>query len=270
MRGIVALAAIGLMGWAAPLWGQPPPSIGSDVDRRTERYRIGTMERVLEHAVEHGATVTRDRLRALIPADVLLSEEATARGFRLAGYGVFFDVLVPNLEGTLPWIYRTLDQTDLGLENALKTLRAMVDAQGGDPEVQQALKRIELQVAPYATAASRSAPSAGTDDAPSTAAAPPAESRAADPILSNPEEAYRAEVIEALMDAMLNHSQGLALSAGEWLTVGARRDDSPRLGVGDSPARTIQISVRADDLRAFLAGQISREQARARMDVRVF
>jgi hypothetical protein len=132
--------------------------------------------------------------------------------------------------------------------------------------VQQALKRIELQLAPYATAAGR-APAA---DAASTTAASPSGPRTADPILSNPEEAYRAEVIEALMDAMLNHSQGLALSTGEWLTVGARRDDSPRLGIGDSPARTIQISVRADDLRAFLAGQISREQARARMDVRVF
>jgi len=118
MFKVVALATVTLMGCAASLWGQTPAPAGSDADRRIERYRIGTMERVLENAVEHGADVTRDRLRAVIPADVLLSEEARARGFRLAGYGVFFDVLVPNLEGTLPWIYRTLDQTDLGLENA--------------------------------------------------------------------------------------------------------------------------------------------------------
>jgi hypothetical protein len=262
MRGIVTLALVGLLGGASPLWGQTPAVGGSDADRRTERYRIGTMERVLENAVEHGATVTRDRLRALIPADVLLSEEAKARGFRLAGYGVFFDVLVPNLQGTLPWIYRTLDQTDLGLQSALKTLRAMVDAQGSNPEVQQALKRLELQVAPYAAAAERSASAAGSDSA--------AASRAADPILSNPEEAYRAEVTEALIDAMLTHSRALELAAGEWLTVGARRDDGARIGVGDSPARTLQISVRADDLKAYLAGQITREQARARMDVRVF
>jgi hypothetical protein len=224
----------------------------ADAEARAQRYQIGTMERVLENAVEHGATVMRDRLRALIPADMLLSESAQARGFRLEGYGMFFDVVVPNLEGTLPWIFRTLDQTDLGLENALKTLRALVEAQGGDTNVQQALKRIELQVAPFA-------------------AAPPASGRGPDAsILGNPEDAYRAEVIDALMDAMLNHSHGLDLVPGEWLTVGARRDDSPRLSVGESPARTIQIGVRADDLRAFLGGQISREDARKRMDVRVF
>ena len=74
----------------------------------------------------------------------------------------------------------------------------------------------------------------------------------------------------ALMDAMLNHSRGLDLAPGEWLTVGARRDDPAQWNVGDSPARTIQISVKADDLRAFLGGQISREEARKRMDVRVF
>jgi hypothetical protein len=266
MRGIVTLALVGLLGGASPLRGQAPAAGGSDADRRTERYRIGTMERVLENAVEHGATVTRDRLRALIPADVLLSEEAKARGFRLAGYGVFFDVLVPTLEGSLPWIYRTLDQTDLGLQSALKTLRAMVDAQGSDPELQQALRRLELQVAPYAAAAERSASARGS----AAADASPAASRAADPILSNPVEAYRAEVMEAVIDAMLTHSRALELAAGEWLTVGARRDGGARIGVGDSPARTLQISVRADDLKAYLAGQITREQARARMDVRVF
>src|SRR6267142_2322247 len=62
------------------------------------RYQIGQMERLLEGAVEHGATVIRDRLQALMPADMLLTENARARGFRLDGYGVFFDVQVPNLE----------------------------------------------------------------------------------------------------------------------------------------------------------------------------
>jgi hypothetical protein len=229
------------------------------------------MERVLENAVEHGASVVRDRLQALIPADMLLSANAQARGFRLAGYGMFFDVIVPNLEGTLPWIYRTLDQTDLGLENALNTLRAMVEAQGSDPRLQEALKRVELQVAPYAAAGTRTgagSPAAGTAESASPrAAASPAN---ADPILKDPEEAYRAEVIAALMDAMLDHSHGLNLAAGDYLTVGARREESPRLAGGDNPARTIQITVKAEDLRAFLGGQISREEARARMNVRVF
>ena len=51
---------------------------------------------------------------------MLLTENARARGFRLEGYGVFFDVEVPSLEGTLPWSFRTLDQNDLGLDSALQ------------------------------------------------------------------------------------------------------------------------------------------------------
>jgi len=78
------------------------------------------------------------------------------------------------------------------------------------------------------------------------------------------------EVINAVMNAMLDYSRGLNLSAGEWLMVGARRDTSSRVGWGDSDARTIQVSVRGADLVAFLGGQISREEARKRMEVKVF
>src|SRR5947208_16720662 len=84
---------------------------------RESRYQIAQMERVLEGAVEHGATITRDRLRAVLPpGDTLMSgENARARGFRLEGYGVFFDVLVPPFETdtTLSWRLRTLDRTSL-------------------------------------------------------------------------------------------------------------------------------------------------------------
>ena len=93
------------------------------------------MERVLEGAVEHGVTVTRDRVQALaqVPADLLVSDNAHARGFRLEGYGVFFDVIVPSFQTTLTWSLRTLDQNDLGLDSALRTLQTHVKT-SGDPE----------------------------------------------------------------------------------------------------------------------------------------
>ena len=115
------------------------------------RYQIGQIERLLEGAVEFAATVFRDRLQALMPADMLLTENARARGFRLEGYGVFFDVEVPSLQGTLPWTFRTLDQNDLGLDSALRTLRSFIERSAtNDVNLQQALERIELQVAPVA------------------------------------------------------------------------------------------------------------------------
>src|SRR5436309_1912083 len=113
------------------------------------RYQIAQMERVLEGAVEHGATVWRNRLQAVMPADWLLSENARVRGFRLDGYGVFFDVQVPMLEGTLLWSFRTLDQNGLGLASAWNVIRSSLEAQAAtNDSIQQALKRLELQVTP--------------------------------------------------------------------------------------------------------------------------
>src|SRR5262245_66570645 len=108
------------------------------------RYQIGQMERVLEGAVEHGVTVTRDRLQAVaqVPADMLVSDNAHARGFRLDGYGIFFDVVVPSFETTLTWTLRTLDQNDLGLDSALRALQSHGKA-SADPDLETPPKRIE-------------------------------------------------------------------------------------------------------------------------------
>lgn len=239
---------------------------------REGRYQLGQMERVLEGAVEHGATVIRDRLQSVMPAEMLLTENARARGFRLDGYGVFFDVEVPDLGGTLTWSYLTLDQNALGLDAALQTLRAYVQAAGNDVNLQQALKRVELQVSPSAMLAA----SGGSAESPAVqtgASAPAAAARgrvADDPVLANPDEAYRTEIREALIDAMLEHSRGLAIGTSEFLTVAARRtDDRPRLAI-DTDARTVVLSIRGVDLAAFLSGQLTRDEARSRIEVRVF
>lgn len=278
MRTLVGLtmAAVGLTASVAS--AQAPDTRRAGDAARTQqqvreaRYQVGQMERVLEGAVEHGATVMRDRLQAIMPADMLLEDNARARGFRLDGYGVFFDVEVPDLGGTLAWSMRTLDQNALGLDAALQTLRSYVQA-GNDVNLQQALKRVELQVAP--SVGLTTSGSAGPVQASSSTAAPsPADARGgartADPVLANPDEAYRTEIKDALMDAMLEHSRGLNVGATEWLTVAARRrDDRPGLGI-DTDSRTVVLSVRGSDLAAFLAGQITPQEARNRIEVRVF
>lgn len=232
---------------------------------REARYQIGQMERVLEGAVEHGAEVMRDRLQAIMPTEMLLTESARARGFRLDGYGVFFDVEVPDLGGTL-WSFQSLDRNDLGLEAALQTLR---QAAGNDVDAQQALRRVELQVSPgRMTAAGGGVAGAMTTG--NSAPAPAAPRAAADPVLSHPDEAYRTEIKDALIDAMLEHSRSLAIAPNEFLTVAARRTDArPRLTI-DTDARTVVLTVRGSDLAAFLGGQITPQDARNRIEVRVF
>jgi hypothetical protein len=263
---------------------------------REARYQIGQMERVLAGAVEHGASEIRDRLAAVVPADMLLTENARVRGFRLDGYGIFFDVEVPSLAGTLMWSFRTLDQNDLGLDSALATLRSYVEQAGAnDVNLQQALKRVELQVAPLSAALTTPAtdPSGASQTVqPQTPGTPgaaalnaaavsgaarnavggsdAARNAAVDPIFRNPDEAYRTQIRDALIDAMLEHSRGLGLASNEWLTVAARRSDDGSGLTIDTDARTIVLRVRGADLTAFLGGQLTRDEARSRIDARVF
>jgi exonuclease VII small subunit len=243
-----------------------------ETEARQQRYEIGLLERVLESAVEHGVTVTRDRLQALaqMPTELLLSDNAHARGFRLEGYGVFFDVTVPSFETTL-WTIRTLDQNDLGLNSAMKQLQ---DAVKGNVNAEQALRRVELQVGPLAPAGRAQQASEARTITGSTQSADARDqpAQAPDQILSDPNEAFRSEVLDALKEAMLNHSSSLGIGPNDWLTIAARgNEDRPRLAPADnSGSRTRIIRLRGSDLAAYLARQITKDEAKQRIDVRVY
>jgi hypothetical protein len=273
VKRIVSIVIAGTVASVASASAQPasPPAATSRIAFE-QRYQIGQMERVLEGAVEHGVAVTRDRLQELaqVPADLLVSDNAHARGFRLENYGVFFDVIVPSFETTLTWSLRTLDQNDLGLDSALRTLQTHIKT-AGDPDLEQALKRVELQVNP-GVARSPATPVSGARKATGSAAAAPGKPGAPDdPIIADPNEAYRTEVIAALKDAMLAHSSALNIGPTEWLTIAAKGDDDrPRLAPADSDARTRIIRLRGSDLADFLAGKITRDEALQRIEVRVF
>jgi hypothetical protein len=287
------------LGIAAASFATASPALAQNarpVDARQVHYQIAVMERVLEGAVEHGATVIRDRLQAVAPnapAQMFILDNPRVRGFRLDSYGVFFDVEVPSFLGSLTWSLRTLDQNDLGLQSALNTIRARLGADPADVDAQQALKRLELQVGSLAPAAAPNAPvptatrvptlpnprrasgsaAGGADQQVGAASVTPAAPvpPADDRILENPNEAYREEVVQALTDAMLDHGSALGIASDEWLTIAARGiQDQPRLGPPDNDAQTVMIRLRGADLQAFRANQISHDEVIKRMDRRVF
>jgi hypothetical protein len=218
---------------------------------------------------------------------LLILDSPRVRGFRLDPYGVFFDVEVPSLNGTLTWSLKVLDQNDSSVQNALNTLRNRIDP--SDAELKQAVDRLAVRVNSSPTVAPVSAPDpkrpvtptlpttrragAGANDRQVTAASvaapgnvPDAEPQ--DNILENPNEAYRNEVVKALSDAMLDYSGALPVSDDEWLTVAARGAyDRPPTGSG---AATIMIRLRGADLAAYRARQISRDEVLKRMEHRVF
>ena len=86
MKRLVSMVIAATVAGAAPAAAQSDtPSPAAARAAAEQRYQIGQMERVLEGAVEHGLTIVRDRVQALaqMPADLLVSENAHARGFRL-------------------------------------------------------------------------------------------------------------------------------------------------------------------------------------------
>jgi hypothetical protein len=279
MRRSIPVVTILVLAAAPPLAAQPGQR--PTAQQRDQRYQITTMERVLEGAVEHGAKVTRDRLQASSWPEMLLTDNARVRGYRLEGYGLFFDVAVPMLEGSLTWSFQTLDQNNLGLESALNALRSLVE-KSGDTSFEQALKRVELQVAPVSINAPASQGLADTRTLTGSAAvtADPGPGsqlpnipgrRNVDAMLSDPVEAFRAEIRDSLMNAMLDHGAALRLTPTDLFTIAARgSDDRTVLGPLRDDAQTIMITVSGSDLTAYLSGQIGRDEARQRMTVRVF
>jgi hypothetical protein len=271
VKRLASIIVVGTVaGWSVPASAQTSAARAA----AEQRYQIGQMERVLEGAVEHGLSVTRDRVQALAqtPPDMLVSDNAHARGFRLEGYGVFFDVIVPSFETTWTWSLRTLDQNDLGIDSAMRTLQTHVKTEN-DPELEQALKRLQLQLGPgVLTRTSVPADQGARNATGSAAAADDRQVDTTDPILSDPNEAYRTEVLQALKDAMLAHSSSLGIGPNEWLTIAAKgNDDRPRLAPADTGSTTRMIRLRGSDLIEFLAGRITRDEAMKRIiEVRTF
>jgi len=278
-RGIVVVAC----GWAlvTPALAQQRQAAAapSKADPQEKaRFEIAVMESVLETAVQRGGMQMTRQWRSAAPEMLLVGGAARARGFRLDGYGVFFVVDVPALSRTVVWTWRMMDRESGVAEADVQSLRKLVGGvtdPGQRKEFEQAIRRIEAKVAPLsrlvdpnAGAAGTARPGAATSAAvamPGAPAAPPLD------MTTDPNEAYTTVVKDALIDAMLDHSQALQVSPDESLTVAAR-DNTARSIDGDDAgdAMTIFIRIKGSDLQALRAGRLTREEARKRVEIREY
>jgi len=288
-RLVVAIASftgIAAMGIAPAAFAQIP----SETDQVKSRQKISLMESVLESSVANGADSLMRAVRVVMPPDALMLTGApSARGYRLEGYGVFFDVEVPALRPTMAWRLRQMvDDNGLGAATAVNQLKAYIDTVQ-DPRqrasLDQALRRLELQVGPVGpvntqvrAANDPQVRAAGGTQTVSTQnigpAAPvtppvPAVDRA---VLDDPASVYTREVSSAIVDAMLENSGPLPIAESEWLTVAARDNIRPdRLVPGDtSNISSIVFRVKGADLAAFHAGRMALEEARQHVEVKQF
>ena len=259
---------------ASPLLAQPAPARQADTEQVIQRrYQITLMENVLSSAVRHAAETMGRRIQAVTPNVVLMTGTARARGFVLPSYGVFFDVEVPALPLSVSWTFRVMER-DLDMGKSLQTIRdtlgALPDAQRRD--VEQALRRIELSVGPIPPTQAQApadprARQAGTVEAASVV--PPTGAGAALPMV-DPDVDYTEVVKNALIDAMLDFSAPMSISADEWLTVAARDSYGPMSPGEIYDAMTIVLRIKGSDLAAFRADRLTREEARKRVEVREF
>jgi hypothetical protein len=255
------------------------------------RYQLASMEDALERAVQLGARLMSRQLQGAMPQLLLLGGDARARGFRLEGYGIFFDVDVPAMRQSVVWSYRMLDLTNAGpagaieaLRDHLKTVRDPVQRR----ELDQLIRQLELQVAPSpGVAASVRGENSGGREGQATAvalskpqpgAAPPSGGApvvAQTPRIAvsedDPNDAYTTAVRDALIDAMLGYSQSLSIGPDEWLTVAARDRGESGLSADDPfDVTTIQLRIKGADLLALHAGRLTVEEARKRVEVREY
>jgi hypothetical protein len=270
MAGALALAAVGTAAAQAPAGGDPGR------ERQIQaRFQVLAMEGVLERAVQLGAQRVRAQVQAVAPDMLFIAGAARARGFWLDGYGMFFDVDVPAMRRSLAWSFRVLEQSDRGLELALAALKrqiAAIDEPAARRDLQQTLEQLEAHVGVPGLAApgapglrSVSRPAQGV-----AAAGYPPEDEART-VLQDPGELYTTQVKNAIVDAMIEYSAPLPLSPAEWLTVAARDQDGSRLQPGDPyEVSTILLRIRGADLAAFRGGQIDRDEARRRVDVKEY
>jgi hypothetical protein len=282
------VAACGLA-LAAPAFAQARHVQLPKPDPQVEaRYQLAIMADVLERAVQQGARLLSRQLP--MSQMMLLGGDARARGFRLDGFGIFFDVDVPAMRQSVVWSWRMLDLTGGGAAGAIEELKAHLKTVTDPAQrktLDQAIRQLELQLVPPGSVADSIRADSAAREGQATVvpmprpqgAAPAGQPSgtqivvAAPPVAGeeNPADIYTAAVKDALMDAMLRYSQSLALGADEWLVVAARDRGEPGVGADDPfDATTIQLRIKGADLQAFHAGRITAEEARARVEVKEY
>jgi hypothetical protein len=244
----------------------------------TRRHSVRMMEAILSRAVLGGAEQLAEQLGNGSPNMSFFTGQARAHGFVLQGYGVFFHVEIPEMQQSLVMSVATLER-DLAVADTLDSLRRGVSAvPEGAPKLQieEALKRLELQVGMPALADTRGAANRNmirTADTTTTSTAPapmPDLPPVPMPVLRDPSGAYRAAIKAALIDAMLDHSRGMNIQPDEWLTVAAHRGDSsfgPSEIVNSS---TLVLSIKGSDLALYDADRTRKDEVRKRVETREF
>ncbi len=253
----IAAAAVAALLPPALAAQTPPAAAGASAEQVRMRRDIAAFERALESAVNEGAQRLGQHVQtSATPQSVLLTGLNRARGFRLEGYGILFDVEFPSIRRTVAWTLRALGAPDPELLAAMKELRSNAEHLA-DPRTREELDRAIRTLEEQMTANQRRT----TNVAAGAAAAEP-------PPLVDPRVVYAADLTGVLVNAVLAAGPSLGLAPAEWLAVAARESLDFRFMPEDaSGSPTLMIRMKGSDLAALRDGTLTREEARDRVEV---
>jgi len=255
---------------AATAAGQPPARPGSQgppgrglSEKDRIRLQIAAMEGVLSSAVTQ---LHIGALESVMPGVFTFEGGARARGFRLEGYGFFFDVDLPPLPRTVAWSVQMLGSpVELDAEIAqLQRQAANVSDARLRQQFEQTIRNIQGKVTRVST---RPDPT----DASSIMVAQRQGGRAAgvEAKIDDPFKSYRGNLSDSLAEVLITYGDTIELGSDDWLTVAAR-EMQPRLMPGGPVETAITLRIKGADLAALKAGRISHDEARKRVEIKEF
>ena len=258
------------------------------------RDDIRTMEMLLTTALQTGAQDLARMLRVSEPNSAFVTGTGRARGFVLEGYGLFFDVDVPNMKYSVVWSAQMLQLAQdrqrwaeaLASGRLDEQQRKIADGQLRQTDRLMALAQKGAVLIPNPNANTAQVPPPGgvtaTVDASDNSRITQVPVLPAgqgsqmvlpqvvpQPEVRDPNELYTESVKNALIDAMLRLTGFLKIADNEWLTVAASDSTGPQVGQLDDTSRIV-IRVKGSDLAAFHAGKLTKEEVMKRVEVREF
>jgi hypothetical protein len=225
--------ALAMMMTMVPAIGgaQTPIPPGPEQTRRHEQISI--FEGTLVGAVKLAAGRVAREVQAHTSNANFFSGEARAKGFALDGFGVFVYVEIPALDLTLSlWV----DQLE-------RDAQRRADAE-------TVSNKIDGKIDPKTTISSTA--------------------REALQAVQDTGQKYRNEVKLALADAMLDFTKNLELKPDEWLSVAARGNEGALTPGEVLQLTTVVLRVKGSDLADYLAGRLTKDEARQKVEVRQF
>lgn len=216
--------------WMVPAVAPAQTVVRPSPEEQRRHDKISIMEGTLTSSVSVAARQVAKEVQLITPSAMLFTGEARAKGFTLEGYGVFFSVEIPTLDLSVMLTVETFER------NARQREIQVGSSLRSDPQ--------QSAMAPAASEALASVTAEGLK--------------------------YRSAVKAALIDAMLDNSKTLELRPEEWLTVAARGSEAGLLPHEIYQLTTTVLRVKGSDLADFLAGRMTKDEARLRVEVRQF